>query len=83
MDNDIKYFLQIVTGGRDMKITSNYTTKELVDAVENLSDDEMNEILIQRPGHPEMRGFIVNPRMLGEQTAYVAFALSQRQSKLC
>ena len=81
MDDDIKRFIQIVTSWGDMKITSNYTTKELVDAIEHFSDDEIIALSAPRPGHPEMRGFIFNPRILQEQLPEVSFAMMRRLEK--
>lgn len=81
MDDDIKRFIQIVTSWGDMKITSNYTTKELVDAIERFSDDEIIALSAPRPGHPKMRGFIFNPRILQKQLPEVSFAMMRRLEK--
>ena len=64
-----------------MKISSQYTTEELVDAIDNLSDDEVISLSMPRPGHPEAQGFIWSQDMLKDQLPEVVVALMKRLEK--
>ena len=77
-ENGIKQFLWIVTRGQEMKIARSYTTDELLDAIDSLSDDEVVSLSMPRPGHPEQRGFIWNQNILKDQLPEVAHALMKR-----
>lgn len=81
MDDDIKLFIRICTSGSDMKISSEYNTKELLDAIDSLSDDEVVSLSIPRPGHPGSRGYLWNPRILKDQLSEVCHALMKRLDK--
>ncbi len=61
----------------------NLSTQEMVEAIENFSDEEILCLSIERPGHKGQFGFILNPRVFEslDQFAAVMCALQDRFAK--
>lgn len=68
----------------NFELISFFTSKLTIEQIENFSDEEINSVKMERPGHPGQFGFMLNQKYFQstEHHSQIMFALLTRLTKV-